>query len=166
MDKQQIIDYVMNNPANTNPNVLGTMLDGVDGGAISAKNPVKATLLFDEDVVSTDSYIHIEHEDFLIAALLPSFDENRSYNKEVFITFITDKYNNCTRHVCILTNEISSSAGGDEVSFITDTGIPYNKPIIYIWRNNDNKYEVRTMEFSPYMMTVGDTIHVTIYQLF
>ena len=31
MDKQQIIDYVMNSPANTNPNVLGTMLDGIGG---------------------------------------------------------------------------------------------------------------------------------------
>jgi len=29
MTKQEIINYVMNSPANTNPNVLGSMLDGI-----------------------------------------------------------------------------------------------------------------------------------------
>ena len=31
MDKQQIISYVMHTPGNTNPNVLGSMLDGTGG---------------------------------------------------------------------------------------------------------------------------------------
>ena len=32
MDKDKILDYVMNSPANTNPNVLGSMLEGMSGG--------------------------------------------------------------------------------------------------------------------------------------
>ena len=43
MNKQQIIDYVMNSPANTNPNVLGTMLDSMDG-------MVNMVTLFDDDI--------------------------------------------------------------------------------------------------------------------
>jgi len=46
MDKQQIIDYVMNNPANTNPNVLGTMLDSMDG-------MVNMVTIFDDDITCT-----------------------------------------------------------------------------------------------------------------
>ena len=30
MGKEEILNYVMNSPENTNPNVLGSMLDGVD----------------------------------------------------------------------------------------------------------------------------------------
>lgn len=55
MEKQQIIDYVMNSPANTNPNVLGTMLDGIGGGG------VEMTTVFEDDITLTydnsDSYI-------------------------------------------------------------------------------------------------------------
>ena len=36
MTKEQIIDYVMNSPANTNPNVLGSLLDGL-GGIVPTK---------------------------------------------------------------------------------------------------------------------------------
>ena len=31
MSKEQVMDYVMNSPANTNPNVLSGMLDGISG---------------------------------------------------------------------------------------------------------------------------------------
>lgn len=31
MSKEQVMDYVMNTPANTNPNVLSGMLDGISG---------------------------------------------------------------------------------------------------------------------------------------
>ncbi len=40
MDKDKILDYVMNSPANTNPNVLGSMLEGMGGGDDSFVNKV------------------------------------------------------------------------------------------------------------------------------
>lgn len=45
MNKQEVIDYVMNSPANTNPNVLGTMLDGAGSGAIEME-----TVFEDDDI--------------------------------------------------------------------------------------------------------------------
>ena len=62
MDKQQIIDYVMNSPANTNPNVLGTMLDGIGGqessidfGAMDFTRPGLRYIVLDFDE-ATRSY--------------------------------------------------------------------------------------------------------------
>ena len=46
MDKQQIIDYVMNSPANTNKMVLSDMLDSMDG-------MVNMITLFDDDITCT-----------------------------------------------------------------------------------------------------------------
>lgn len=40
MTKQEIIDYVMNTPANTNPNVLKTMLDSGSGGSGETLPPI------------------------------------------------------------------------------------------------------------------------------
>ena len=47
MDKQQIIDYVMNSPANTNKMVLSDMLDGVGGGGIEIET------VFEDDIMLT-----------------------------------------------------------------------------------------------------------------
>ena len=33
MGKEQVMDYVMNSPENTNPAILGNMLDSMDGGS-------------------------------------------------------------------------------------------------------------------------------------
>lgn len=48
MDKEKVIDYVMNSPQNTNRAVLSTLLDeGGGGGSITM------TTLFDEDITFT-----------------------------------------------------------------------------------------------------------------
>ena len=43
MGKEEILSYVMNSPENTNPNVLGSMLDSLGGG-------IEMTTLFEDDI--------------------------------------------------------------------------------------------------------------------
>lgn len=43
MSKEEILNYVMNSPENTNPNVLGNMLDSLGGG-------IEMITLFDDDI--------------------------------------------------------------------------------------------------------------------
>ena len=39
MSKEQVMNYVMNSPANTNPNVLSGMLDGISGTQLPSPTP-------------------------------------------------------------------------------------------------------------------------------
>ena len=61
MDKDKIIDYVMNSPANTNKAVLEGMLDGVDGGG-SNVIVITANIIQNGDSYSIDSVSHTYDE--------------------------------------------------------------------------------------------------------
>ncbi len=54
--KKEIIDYVMSSPANTNPNVLGSMLDG-----ITEDDSTEDKVILIEETVTTES-IHVVEE--------------------------------------------------------------------------------------------------------
>ena len=47
MGKEEILSYVMNSPENTNPNVLGSMLDSLGGG-------IEMITLFDDDDINSE----------------------------------------------------------------------------------------------------------------
>ena len=86
MDKQQIIDYIMHTPSNTNPAVLGSMLDTFAGDGSGGVNLHTATLTF---VGSSDTatialspylnestgYLNVNYEAPLIGSyVLPLYD--------------------------------------------------------------------------------------------
>lgn len=61
MEKQQIIDYVMHNPDNTNPAVLSDLLDQLDTGGDSRFSTAKVTFTNKSDTVqlSVGSVVYI-----------------------------------------------------------------------------------------------------------
>ena len=65
MDKDKILDYVMNSPANTNPNVLKTMLDSGGSGGEGGGTP-QLTLNIEDGVVTGFSI------DFPVVAVIPN----------------------------------------------------------------------------------------------
>lgn len=69
MTKQEIINYVMNSPANTNPNVLGSMLDG-----IVEDDSTDDKVISIEETVTTES-IHSEEEVLPFAGGILSFSQ-------------------------------------------------------------------------------------------
>jgi len=69
MSKEEIINYVMNSPANTNPNVLGSMLDG-----IVEDDSTDDKVISIEETVTTES-IHSEEEVLPFAGGILSFSQ-------------------------------------------------------------------------------------------
>jgi len=56
MDKNTILNYVMNSPENTNPNVLGSMLNGMGGDSTGNNFIIPVTVSYDVDTGKPISY--------------------------------------------------------------------------------------------------------------
>ena len=57
MGKEQVMDYVMNSPENTNPAILGNMLDSMGSGSSGSEsniNLIHLTREYDDEGYSTD----------------------------------------------------------------------------------------------------------------
>lgn len=82
MDKQQIIDYVMNSPANTNKMVLSDMLDGITQGGGGSADVVSVKINRDENNNLVADMPHQDIYDAVLAdkiVMLTRTDTHKNY---------------------------------------------------------------------------------------
>ena len=163
MGTQEVVDYVMNSPHNTNRAVLESMLDSIsdEGGA----NSVQETLIFD-DIIEDYNDLYINREKF-IAEPISSSDYNFGGKTFVTIVMYTDINGNSQsfKHICMLNGTVNSSMAGNVADYITDN-MPYNKPTFLMVDNSTHNNTMGAINFDvPYMADTNKSVHISIYRI-
>lgn len=109
MDKQQIIDYVMHNPDNTNPAVLSDLLDELEESSKSDFDTVQLTITN----TSTDKFLKMEN----VIQIAQSIDKMQAseyligINNTQTLTLVT--YKELQRPIYFRTAEQNPTLTGD-----------------------------------------------------
>lgn len=144
MDKQDIINYVLETPTNTNPAVLSGMLDSLGGGSAE-----EGVLLYegDHEISTTTTPIYFEISTSLC---LPS-----GYERSLYKVYFGDNI-----QYCYVSSVGTSSLDGTEMN-IYKTKYPY---IVQIFgESNGSEYYLTKM----YLRIMGPPtqMHIKIYQV-
>lgn len=123
MDNDKILDYVMNSPANTNPNVLKTMLDsGGSGGGVLV---IEATGSYEEGYTLDKTYKEISDAFKAGEACVVHYDD-LPYG-ESYATIVSVNYYESTYNVNAVFISPDFTCYGDSFSTNSENGYP-NRP--------------------------------------
>lgn len=160
--KEEIFNYVMNTPRNTNGSVLKSMLNSIEDGGEAGAKSVEEILIYDGD---QNDNVFINSNEFIVQPA-PSSGSIEGVSLVVFLTYtdINDRLHT-TKHICTLTGSVSSSVAGNIAGYSTDT-MPYNKPVILMSNQYGSNNSISAIKIeNVYMGDTSKPMHVTIYKL-
>ena len=146
MEKEQVMDYVMYSPENTNPAILGNMLDSIesDGGA------EEGVLLYegDHEISSTATAIYFDAQTSSLC--LPD-----GYERSLYKVYFGDNI-----QYCYVSSVGTSSIDGTEMN-VYKTKYPY---VVRVFGEaSGSRYYLTKMYLS--LMGPSTQMHIKIYQV-
>ena len=147
MEKQDIVDYVLRTPGNTNPAVLDGMLNSIDGGGSE-----EGVLIFEGDVEMsfTSAILHVDHNSICLDA---------NYKNGLYKFYFDDEV------IYFLAYDISSSS--EMSGYRIRTVQTSSNFTVQMYSSNNSRPVSLGNVYAQYYYYEGPakTMHIKVYQL-